>query len=129
MHFDGGGVQCDGRDLDAHDLLALQLLKDAVQYAVLGPAIHAGVNGVPVAKTLGKSAPFAALLGDIQNRVEHREIGQAHVAALTGKTGLDAVVLRLGNLHEKENTTNFYLVLTRPSGDSQPGKKRTATPF
>ena len=115
MHFDDGGVQFDGRDLDAHDLLALQLLEDAIQNAVLGPAIHACVNRVPVAETLGKSAPFAALLGDIENRVQHREIGQAHVAALTGKTGLDATILRLGNLYTRENTTQFYLVLTRPS--------------
>ena len=100
MHFDDGGVQFDGRDLDTHDLLALQLLKDAIQNAVLGPAVHAGVNGVPVAETLGKSASFAALLGDIQDRVQHREIAQAYIAALTGKTGLDATVLSLGNLHE-----------------------------
>jgi len=118
MQLDDGGVQLDRRDLDTHDLLALQLLKDAIQDAVLGPAVHAGVNGVPVAETPGKSAPFAALLGDIEDRVQHREIGQAHVAALTGKTGLDATVLRLGNLHEKENTTKSYLVLTRPSGDA-----------
>src|ERR1035441_4061740 len=114
MHFDDGGVQFDGRDLDTHDLLALQLLKDAIQNAVLGPAVHAGINGVPVAETLGKSAPFAALLGDIQDRVQHREIAQAHIAALTGKTGLDATVLSLGNLHESQNITNFHLVLTRP---------------
>ena len=101
MHFDDGGVQFDGSNLDAHDLLTLQLLEDAIQYAVLGPAVHAGVNGVPVAETLGKSAPFAALLGHIQNRIQHRELGQAHVAALPRKTGLDAVVLRLGNLHER----------------------------
>src|SRR5271163_5355681 len=114
MHLDDGGVQFDRRDLDAHDLLALQLLKDAIQNAVLGPAIHAGVNGVPVAETLGESSPFAALLGDIEDRVQHREVGQAHVAALPGKTGLDAVVLRLGNLHEKKNTTKSCVVLTRP---------------
>ena len=100
MHFDDGGVQFDGRDLDTHDLLALQLLKNAIQNAVLGPAVHAGVTGVPVAETLGKSASFAALLGDIQDRVQHREIAQAYIAALTGKTGLDATVLSLGNLHE-----------------------------
>ena len=106
MHFDDGGVQFDGRDLDAHDLLALQLLKDAIQYAIFGPAVHAGVNGVPVAKTLGKSPPFAALLGHIQNRVQHREVGQAHVAALPRKAGLDATVLRLGNLHKKRIPQN-----------------------
>ena len=69
MHLHDGGVQFDGRDRDAHDLLALQPLKDAVQHAVLGPAVHARVNGVPVAETLGKSTPFAALLGPIENRV------------------------------------------------------------
>src|ERR1039458_2105704 len=100
MKFSVGRNQFDGSNLDAHDLLPLQLLEDAIQYAVLGPDVHAGVNGVPVAETLGKSAPFAALLGDIQDRVQHREIAQAHIAALTGKTGLDATVLSLGNLHE-----------------------------
>src|SRR5208283_5594969 len=115
MYFDGGGVQFDGGDRDVHDLLALQLLKDAIQDAVLGPAVHARVNGVPVPETLGKPTPFAALFGHIQNRIQHREVGQAHVAALPRKTALDATVLGLGNLHEKENITNFYLVLTRPS--------------
>src|SRR5271170_7192709 len=103
MHLDDGGVEFDGSNLDAHDLLALQLLKDAVQYAVLRPAVHAGVNGVPVAETLRQAAPFAPLLGDIEDRVQHREIAQAHIAALPGKTGLDAAVLRFGNLHAKEN--------------------------
>jgi hypothetical protein len=99
MHFDDGGVQLDGGDLDAPDLLALQLLKDAIQHAVLGPAVHAGVNGVPVAEPLGKPPPLAPLLGHIQDRVQHREVRQAHVAALTRKAGLDATVLGLGNLH------------------------------
>ena len=69
MHFDDGPVQLDRFDPDAHDLLALQLLKDAIQYAIFGPAVHPGVNRVPVAKTLGKPTSLAALLGHIQNRV------------------------------------------------------------
>jgi hypothetical protein len=71
MHLDGGRVQFDGLELEAHDLLPLQPLKDVIQHAVLGPAIHASVDGVPVAKTLRQSAPLAPLLGHVQQRVEH----------------------------------------------------------
>src|ERR1019366_3316549 len=119
MHLDDGGVHFDGLDLDAHDLLALQLFKDAIQYAVLGPAVHAGVNGVPVAEPLGKPPPLAPLLGHIQNRVQHREVRQAHVAALTRKAGLDASVLHLCNLHQKENTTKILFSVNTPGLRSQ----------
>ena len=66
MHLPDGGVHFDGLDLDAHDLLALQLFKDMIQYATLGPSIHASIDGVPRPETLGQSPPFAALLGHIE---------------------------------------------------------------
>jgi hypothetical protein len=50
MHFDGGRIQRHRLDADAHDLFALQLLEDRVQHATLGPAVHAGVDGVPLAE-------------------------------------------------------------------------------
>ena len=74
MHLDDGRVQLDRFDPDAHDLLALQLFKHAIQHTILGPAIHAGIDGVPVAEPLGQSAPLAALLGHIQQRVEKLQI-------------------------------------------------------
>ena len=69
MDFDGGRIQTHGLDGDAHDLLALQLLADVIQHAVLGPAIHAGVDGMPLSEAFGQSAPLAAVLGDIEQRV------------------------------------------------------------
>ena len=98
MHLDDGRVQFYGLDLETHDLLSLQLFKDAIQYAVLGPAIHAGVDGVPVAKTLRQSAPLAPLLGYIQQRVEHLQVGKTDIASLARKARLDTKILRLGNL-------------------------------
>ena len=53
MHFDRRTVQGYRFDLDPHDLIVLQLREYAIQHAVLGPAIHAGVDGVPVAESLG----------------------------------------------------------------------------
>ena len=99
MHLHDSGIHFDGLDLDAHDLLALQTLEDVIQHAALGPAIHAGVDRVPRAKTLGQTAPFAALFGDIEKGVEKLQVGDFDVAALPRQAGLDAMQLRFGDLH------------------------------
>ncbi len=52
MHLHDGGVHLDRLDLDAHDLLPLQEFEDMIQHAALGPAIHAGVDGMPGTETL-----------------------------------------------------------------------------
>ena len=101
MHLDCGTVQTDGFDLDADDLSMLQLRKYPIQHTVLRPPIHSGVDGVPVAESPGQTAPFAALLGNVQERVQHPQIGQAHVAALGRQTVLDQAVLRFGNFHSR----------------------------
>ena len=75
MHFDGGTVQANGFDLDTDDLIVLQLREHSIQYTALRPAIHARIDRVPVAKPLGQPPPFAALLGDVQDGVQHAQIG------------------------------------------------------
>src|SRR3954462_3111430 len=54
-----------------HDLLLLQLCEHAIENAALGPPIHPRVNGVPISETLGQSAPFAAMLGDVKDGIEN----------------------------------------------------------
>ena len=107
MHLDDGRVQFYGLDLNAHDLLPLQSFQDAIQHAVLGPAIHARVEGVPVAKPLRQSAPLASLLGHVQQRVEHLPVGKADVASLARKAGFDTKVLRRSEFHKPKHTTKF----------------------
>ena len=99
MDFDGGRIQAHGLDADAHDLLALQLLEDVIQHPALGPAIHAGVDGMPISEALGQAAPLAAVLGDIEQSVQQLQVVELHVAALAGKTGGNTLVLRFGDLH------------------------------
>ena len=53
MHLDDSAVQGNRLDLDAHDLSMLQLFKNPIQYATLGPAIHARVDRVPIAEAFG----------------------------------------------------------------------------
>ncbi len=79
----------------------LQLRKDPIQYATFGPAIHTGVDRVPVAEACGQATLFAALLGHVQDRVQHSQIGQAHVAALGWQTVLDQAVQRVGDFHAR----------------------------
>jgi len=101
MHFDRGRVQGHRFDLDADDLIVLQLREYPIQHAVLRPAVHPRINGVPVAEPLGQTAPFAALLGHIQDRVQHPQIGQAHIAALNRQAVLDPAVLRFVDFHAR----------------------------
>src|ERR1039457_1886154 len=115
MYLHDGRVQLDGFDPDAHDLLPLQLFKDAVQCAILRPAVHASIDGVPIAEALGQPTPLASLLGHIQNRVQHRQVRHADIATLTRQTGLYAKVLRLCDLHKHRIPRKYRLVLTRPS--------------
>ena len=93
MNLDAGRVQRDGLNADAHDLSSLQLLKHAIEHARLGPAVHARVDRVPVAEPFGQTAPLAAVLGDVQDGVDHLQVTQADVAALHRQA-----VINLGEL-------------------------------
>lgn len=99
VHLDAGAFQRHGFDLDSHDLGLLQLLEHAIQHPGLGPAVHARVDGVPVAEALGQAAPFAAVLGDVQDGVQHLQVAQADVAALRRQAVFDLRELGCCNLH------------------------------
>ena len=99
MHLDDGRVHFDGLDLNAHDLLTLQKFEDLIEYATLGPAIHAGVNGVPGTEALGQSTPLATMFCDKQQRIHELQIADPDVATLAGQRGLDAAKLFFGDLH------------------------------
>ncbi len=99
MHLHRGRVQRQRLDLDAHDLLHLQLLEHSVEHPAFGPAVHPHVDRVPVAEPTGKAAPFAALLGHIQDRIEHFQIAQPHVSPLQRQRIFDLLVLLLSKFH------------------------------
>ena len=99
MDLNDGRVQRHRFDLDTHHLFPLQLLEEPVQHPALRPAVHAGIDGVPMAETFRQPAPLAALLGHIQDRVQYLQIGQPHVATLTRKNRLNSPILRFCDLH------------------------------
>lgn len=99
MHLDAGAVQRHRFDRDLHNLRLLQLLEGPVQNARLRPATHARVNRVPVAEALGQATPFAAVLGDVQDGIQHLQIREADVAALQRQTVLDLRKLGCCDFH------------------------------
>jgi hypothetical protein len=118
MNLDACPVQRHSFDLDAHDLLALKLLEHLVQHASVGPPAHARIGRMPVAKSLRQSAPLATMLGDIQHRVHHLQIGHADIAALQRQAMLDPGELFGRDLQAaafRQLASKSQLVLTRPS--------------
>ena len=71
MDFHDGAVQGDRLDLDAHNLFSLELCEHSIEDAALRPPIHPSVDGVPVAESLGQAAPFAAVLGHVEDGIEN----------------------------------------------------------
>jgi hypothetical protein len=71
MHLHGGRVQRSSLDADNDDLFALEQLKYRVKHPALGPPIHPHIDRMPIAETLRQPAPFAALLGHLQDRVQN----------------------------------------------------------
>ena len=81
MDLDDGTVQGDGFELHAEDLRVWQRGKDAIQPPALCPTIHARIEGVPVAESLGEPAPCAPLLGHVQDGIAYVQIVERHGAA------------------------------------------------
>ena len=111
MHLDRGRVDRERLDLDPHDLLRLQLLEYLIENAVLGPAIHPRVDRVPAAETLRQTAPFATLLSNIQNRVQHLKIAQTHIPTLHRQRILDPLILLFCDLHPVLRLTKFLAIV------------------
>ena len=101
MHLDGSAVHRNRLQLDAHHLFLLEVFEYPVQYAALGPAVHAGVDGMPVAKPGRQPPPFATMLGDVQDCVEHSQVRKADIAPLHWEMGRDTLKLDFGYFHAR----------------------------
>jgi hypothetical protein len=90
-------IQRDRFDPDANDLLTLQSRQHAIQYTAPEPAVRSRVDRMPSAETLGQSAPFAAVLGDVKDRIQNLQVRQADIAALSWQAMRDPLKVRFGD--------------------------------
>lgn len=102
MHLHTGAIERNGLNFNGNELLALEMLKDPVESAVFAPAVHAGVNGVPIPEASRQSAPFTAVFQNIQNGVDYIEIIQRNIAPLRREAAGNPVVLFLCKLHSRK---------------------------
>jgi len=96
VYFDGRAVQAYVLDVNGQDLFFLESGKDSIQDAGFAPAIHSRVDGMPIAEMLRQTSPFAAMLHDVQQRVEQLQIGHANVASLAWQAISNLLKLVLG---------------------------------
>src|SRR5688500_9169757 len=101
MDFYYRAVQGHSLNPDADDLSTLQLLEQSVQNTDLGPAVHARIDRVPVAKPLWQTAPFAAMLRNVQDVIENLKIRKTDVPTLSRQTAFDLLVLVFGDFHHQ----------------------------
>ena len=94
MHLDNGAVHRDHLKLDLDYPSPLELLEYPVQDAALGPTIHPGVDGMPIAKPAGQPPPLAALFGNVKDGIEYLNIGYADVAPLHRQVWCNELILR-----------------------------------
>lgn len=123
MNLDDSAVQRHCFNANTHELRALQLFEHPVQHTALAPAVHAGVERMPIAKALGQAAPLAAMLGHVQDGIEYGEVVQTDIATLHWQAVGNLIELGLGDLHAQDFASNIkscLLVLTGPSSDGKP---------
>jgi hypothetical protein len=113
MNLNDRTVQANRLDLDADKLLALQLSKQSIQHARLGPAIHTGVDRMPVAKSLRQRTPFAAVLRHKEDGVNHVEVLVRNIAALTRQVRLDPRELFSADF-DSMSISNMLVSVNRP---------------
>ena len=85
MDLDARAVQRNRFELEAHELVALQLLEDLVEDPGLRPPNSSGCRRCAIPKPSRQPTPLAAVFGDIQNGIEHLQIREADVPRWTGR--------------------------------------------
>jgi len=87
VHLGTGAAGANRLDLDAQDPLPLELLEHPIEHAVLRPSIHPRMDRVPVAELCRQTAPLAAVLGHMEDRVEYLRLAMLTFPRCLGSSG------------------------------------------
>jgi len=109
MDFNDRAIQQNGFDLDTDNLSRLQFLEDAPQHALFRPATQPRVNRVPVAEALRQATPLASVFCNIEDGVEHLQIGEAHISTLSRQALFDLSILSRRDFHDSSIQQNITL--------------------
>ena len=109
MHLGAGAVEAEAVEVLVRQLLLPQRRKQPRQHARLGPAAQPHAGRVPLAAALGKGAPLAAVLKNVQQGVDDDDVRNQHVAALDRKMGMQQGATLFGDAgHDRELLACFF---------------------
>jgi len=126
VHLDTGPVRANRLDLDAQAPLPLELPEHPTEHAVLRPSIHSCMGRVPVAELRRQTAPFAAVLGYMGDRVEYLRLAMLTFPRCLGSSGaihsygICVSSIYLISLDSSLGTMNWKDTMTRPESVNSP---------
>ena len=82
MNLNAGAIERRCLDANSNNLVTLQLTDQAVQHSRLGPSIQSRIDRVPIAKPFAQRSPLAALLRNLEDRMENLKVGHRNIASL-----------------------------------------------
>lgn len=110
MYFDACAVEAQTIDGHADHVMLLKRIKQPIQSTRVGPPAHPGVNRVPLAETRRQRSPFAAILNDKEDGVDHGQVRNPHITALNWQVGADEYVLLTCYLIYNKNLTGICIM-------------------
>ena len=99
MHFHDRAIQGNGLQFDAHQLLLLEAAENPIQNSGFAPTVHARVDGVPVAKSLGQATPLATVLRHVQNGIEQLQVADFYIPTLPRQAIFNPSILIFRKFH------------------------------
>ena len=93
MHLDAGAVEAEAVRVPAGRMQLLKRGEQPIEHAAARPAAEPGVDRMPFSEALRQGAPLAAVLQDVQDRIDDCDVRNPHVPALNRQEGTDFGVL------------------------------------
>ena len=110
MHLGAGAVEAELR-VPAGRTQFLKRGEQPLEHAAARPAAEPGVDRIPFSEALRQGAPLAAVLQDVQDRVDDCDVGNPHVPALNRQEGADFGVLFCRDLFHDYAPLDFYVIV------------------
>ena len=109
MHLDAGAVEAEAVRVPAGRMQFPKRGEQPIEHAAAPPTAEPGIDRASFSEPLRQGAPFAAVLQDVQNRVDDCDVGNPHVSALNRKEGADFGVLFCRDLFHDYAPLDFYV--------------------
>ncbi len=107
VNLDRGAVEAEAFDPNPDQPVFLQSREQPVKHTRLRPTAQAGADRVPASEPGRQGPSLAAVFGDMEHRIDHRQVADPHIPALRRQTRPDQIVLRFAYLFHFKRITRM----------------------